>query len=106
MALTSLLGGCGCLVIAGDGAFRVTGEVLGNAENCEIDLLSDTGAPLPYMRKAIVKPTFSETFVVSPCTSTYQVVVSCHGVLKKAATIRYGSDVKPGEEVSLGKIAL
>lgn len=96
--------GCSGLVI-GDGMFFVTGEFLAPANNCEIYLLSESGARLAHTQREIKLKAFSEDFVVSPKPANYEVIVSCEGVIRKTATIRYGTQVNPGKEISLGKIA-
>ncbi|WP_150427883.1 hypothetical protein [Dechloromonas sp. CZR5] len=107
LALTPavLIGGCTGLVV-GEGMFYVTGELSVPTKNCEIYLLSESGGRLPHAQRAIERQAFSEDFVVSPKPENYEVIVSCEGVIRKTAVVRYGTQVNPGKEVSLGKIAL
>jgi len=85
--------------------FIVTGELIGPANNCEIYLSSESGERIAHTQRGIKLKAFSEDFVVSPTPANYEVIVSCEGIVRKTVTVRYGTQVKPGKELSLGKIA-
>ena len=89
----------------GDGAFSVVGTLPASAGSCELLLLSDGGTEVPYTRRR-VRGQFHEDFSVAPSAKVYQVGVLCGGTMSKIATIRYGTEVRAGQRVPLGEIAL
>jgi len=86
--------------------FFVTGEFSAPPKNCEINLLSESGVPLPYSLQSLDQQVFSVDFMVSPKPANYQVIVTCAGSIKNTTVVRYGRHTNPGKEVPLGKIAL
>jgi len=97
------LGGCDWLVV-GDGAFGITGTLPASVEKCEVALLSERGAEVPFSRRQ-ARRELREDFTIAPHAAVYQVAVLCGGTVRKIATIRYGTEVKPGQRVPLGEIA-
>jgi hypothetical protein len=95
----------GCIAFPRDGAFSVVGSLPANAGRCELLLMSDGGTEVPYTRRRI-QGQFQEGFSVAPSAKVYQVGVLCGGTMSKVATIRYGTEVRAGQRVSLGEIAL
>jgi hypothetical protein len=98
------LGGC-MGFLPGDGAFGVTGSLPASAESCELLLLTEQGAEVPFTRRRIQRQ-FREDFTVAPNARVYQVGVQCGNTMTKIATVRYGTEVAGGQWVSLGEIAL
>lgn len=101
---SALLIGCSYFVV-GDGMFVVNGTLLPTAQPCEVLLLSEKDEEIPFTRRK-VQGQFEVDFVVAPRSRLYQVALLCAGATKKVATVRYGTEVKPGQRVSLGEIAL
>jgi hypothetical protein len=100
----TLLSGCQYFVV-GDGMFVVNGTLLPTARPCEVLLLSEKDEEIPFTRRK-VQGQFEADFVVAPSARLYRVALLCGGPMKKVATVRYGTEVKPGQRVSLGEIAL
>lgn len=96
----------GCIVpIAADGGFTVVGTLVPEAGICDLVLARASGTE-PPLSMSRVSGAFREGFVVSPYAGDYRVSVVCGGVVRKSATVRHGAEVKPGESVHLGTIAL
>ena len=102
---TVVFGLAGCVAFPGDGAFSVHGSLPPSAGGCELLLLSDNGTEVPHTRRH-VRGRFQEDFTVAPTARVYQVGVLCGGRMSKVATVRYGTEVRAGQRVSLGEIAL
>jgi hypothetical protein len=100
-AAVGFLAGC----IVGDGVFGVTGILSPTARSCEMLLLSEKGTEVPFTRKR-VQGSFRLDFVVNPYARVYDVALDCDGRIQKVRTVRYGTEVEPGQWVSLGEIAL
>lgn len=109
MALTVALAGCldfmPIIPVAADGGFSVVGRLVPEAGVCDL-LLARASGTEPPLSTSRVSGDFREGFVVSPYAGDYRVSVVCGGVVRKSAVVRYGAEVKPGESVHLGTIAL
>ncbi len=100
LVLPSALGGC-FLLVAGDGAFIVKGQVPAEAVpagNCEVRL-ADAEAKVVFETRKVAG-VFAVTFVVSPSKSTYVVQQVCDGVVRQIVRVNYGTDVGPGGSVT------
>jgi len=100
----ALLYGCSYFVV-GDGMFAVNGTLVPTSGPCEVLLLSEQNEEIPFTRRK-VQGQFRADFVVDPRSRVYRVAVQCDKAMKTLTTVRYGTDVKPGQEVALGAIAL
>jgi hypothetical protein len=85
--------------------FVVNGALPPTTQSCEVFLLSEKDEEVPFTRRK-VQGQFEADFVVAPSARVYQVTLLCGGPMKKVATVRYGTEVKPGQRMSLGEIAL
>jgi hypothetical protein len=95
----------GCVFLTfGDGAFRISGSITPAAQSCEVALFTESGTEMQFTRRK-VRGEFHDDFTVAPSSSTYIVSVFCDGILRKSMTVRYGSETKAGQLVSLGEIA-
>ena len=92
-------------LMPGDGAFGVTGTLSSSAGECELLLRDERGVEIPVSRRKIQGP-FRIDYTVAPYAKEYQVAVACSNRSRNVATIKYGTDVKPGQWVSLGDIAI
>lgn len=91
--------------VAGDGAFSVKGQVpTDNGMDCEVRL-ADAGVRR-ILEKRKIKSAFSVTFVVASSAATYVVQEVCNGVVRQAVQVEYGSDVGPGDSVTLSNITM
>src|SRR5688572_5975668 len=99
-----LLGGCSYFLV-GDGMFAVNGTLSASARPCEVLLLSEQNEEIPFSRRK-VQGQFRADFTVAPAARVYRVAVQCDNTMKTLTTVRYGTEVKPGQEVALGAIAL
>jgi hypothetical protein len=104
IAILVTLTGCTHLLSFGDGAFSVNGSLLPTAQNCEVALFTEDGTELSFTRRKI-HGEFKADFTVASLAGTYRALVFCEGITRKSMTIRYGSEVKPGQRVSFGEIA-
>lgn len=104
VAILLMMAGCTYLTV-GDGAFGITGSLPPKAQSCELALFTEDGAELQFRRRKI-RGEFREDFVVAPYARAYRATVFCDGTARKSMTVRYGTDVKSGQYVSLGEIAL
>jgi hypothetical protein len=89
----------------GDGMFAVSGTLSASSRSCEVLLLSEQNEEVPFTRRK-VQGQFRADFTVSPVARMYQVAVQCDSAMKTITTVKYGTEVKPGQEVALGAIAL
>jgi hypothetical protein len=99
-----LLGGCSYFTV-GDGMFAVNGTLPASPRSCEVLLLSDRNEEVPFTRRK-VQGQFRADFTVAPTARVYRVAIECDSTMRTITTVRYGTEVKPGQEVALGAIAL
>ena len=104
-SLATTLSIAGCIIpIAADGYFAVVGAVPASTA-CEL-VLSRASEPANTLQSQRVSGAFRGGFVVTPYSVDYRLAVVCHGVERSVTTVRYGAEVKPGQTVELGIIAL
>jgi len=94
----------GCIPIAGDGAFRVHGEIAA-AESCELQLFPQEGEG-EALQTIKVLGQFRETFVVDPRPRTYQLEIWCAGERRRTYMVDYGGTVTYDTLVEVGILAL
>ena len=89
----------------GDGVFVVSGHFSRPTGDCTMLALNDNGTPVRFSERHITQQSFREDIGVAPYAATYRVVVMCAGITVGDAVVRYGLDVGPGKEISLGELA-
>jgi hypothetical protein len=96
----------GCVYfMPADGGFQVAGTISPPTASCSV-VLAREATPDTKIEATKVAGTFKESFVVAPYPVDYRVSVVCNDKVHRAATVRYGREVKPGQTVQLGTVAL
>ena len=96
--------GCAHLM-PGDGGFRVAWSLPASVGTCDLMLLREPGQEMPLDRRK-VSGRFESSFVVAPYPADYRIGLRCAGTNRVVATVRYGREIKPGQVVDVGEIAL
>jgi hypothetical protein len=96
--------GCAYLM-PGDGGFRIAGSLLDAVGTCDLMLLRESGQDTPLEQRK-VSGRFESSFVVAPYPADYRIGLHCAGINRVVTTVRYGREIRPGQLVELGEIAL